>query len=133
MRRAANTGSVNDVDSHVAMTSKKARPKHNSSSKYNAAPKSIPGQLTYYCCGIKGYIKAEFYKRERAECTFCKQKGYLVKACVKKATVTKPGSLDSSLKSDRAISEAREQGLVVISGGTDHIKSNKNGSKVFEN
>ena len=48
---------VDDVDSHVAMTSKKAKPKHKSSSKYNAPPKSNSGQLTCYCFGMKGHIK----------------------------------------------------------------------------
>ena len=60
--------SVDDVDSHVAMTSKKARPTHKPS-KYNAAPESSSRQLTCYCCGMKGHMKAECYKRE-AECTF---------------------------------------------------------------
>ena len=117
---------VDDVDSHVAMTSKKAKPKHKSSSKYNAPPKSSSGQLTCYCCGMKGHMKSECYKREKAECTFCKQKGHLVQACMKKAPGTKPGSLASSLKSDRASSEATEQDLVVDSGSTDHIVVNKN-------
>ena len=117
---------VDEVDSHVAMTSKKAKPKHKSSSKYNAPPKSSSGQLTCYCCGMKGHMKSECYKREKAECTFCKQKGHLVQPCMKKAPSTKPGSLASSLKSDRASSEATEQDLVVDSGSTDHIVVNKN-------
>ena len=37
---------VDDVDSHVAMTSKKAKSKHKSSSKNNAPPNSSSGQLT---------------------------------------------------------------------------------------
>ena len=45
---------------------------------------------------------------------------------MKKATGTKSGSLASSLKSDRASSEATEQGLVVDSGSTDHIVVSKN-------
>ena len=52
------------VDSYVAMTSKKANPKHESSSKYNAPPKSSSGQLTCYRCGINGQMKSECYKRE---------------------------------------------------------------------
>ena len=36
---------VDDVDSHVARTSKKIKSKHKSSSKYNAPPKSSSGQL----------------------------------------------------------------------------------------
>ena len=117
---------VDVVDSHVAMTSKKAKPKHKSSSKYNASPKSSSGKLTCYCCGMKGHMKSECYKREKAECTFCQRKGHLVQVCMKKAPGTKPGSLSSSLKSDRASSEATEQDLVVDSGSRDHIVVNKN-------
>ena len=54
-------------------------------------------------------MKSECYKRGKAQRTFCKQKGYLVQACMKKVPGTKPGSLASSLKSDRASSEATEQ------------------------
>ena len=43
----------------------------------------------------------------------------------KKVPSTKPGSLASSPKSDRASSEATEQDLVVDSGSTDHIVVNK--------
>ena len=117
---------VDDVVSHVAMTSKKAKPEHKSSSKYKAPPKSSSGQLTCYCCGMKGHMRSECYKRKKAECTFCKQKGHLVQACMKKAPSTKPVSLASSLKSDRASSGAKEQDLVVDSGSTDHIVVNKN-------
>ena len=117
---------VDDVDSHVAMTSKKAKSKHKSSSKYNAPPKSSSGQLTCYCCGMKGHTKSECCKREKTECTFCKQKGHIVQGCMKKAPGTEPGSLTWSLKSARASSEATEQDLVVDSGSTDHIVVNKN-------
>ena len=55
---------VDNVDSHVTMTSKKAKLKYKSSSKYNAPPKSISGQLTSHCCGMKGHMKSECYKRE---------------------------------------------------------------------
>ena len=75
---------------------------------------------------MKGHMKSECYKREKAECTFCQQKGHLVQACMKKAPGTKAGSLASSLKSDRASSEATEQDLVVGSGSTDHIVVNEN-------
>ena len=78
---------VDDVYSHPAMTSKKAKPKHKSSSKYSAPPKSISRQLTCYCCGMKGDMKSECYKREKAESPFCKQKGHLVQACIKKFQV----------------------------------------------
>ena len=78
---------VNDVNSHVAMTSRKAKPKDKSSSKYDAPPKSSSGHLTCYCCGMKGHMKSECYKREKAECTLCKQKGQLVQACMKKLQV----------------------------------------------
>ena len=71
-------------------------------------------------------MKSECHKKERALCIFCKQKGHLVQACMKKATCTQPGSLASSLKSDRATSEATEQDLVVDSESTDHIVMNKN-------
>ena len=74
---------------------------------------------------MKGHMKSECNKREKNECTFCRQKGHLVQACMKKAPSTKPGSLASSLKSDRASSEATEQDLVVDSGSTDHIVVNK--------
>ena len=45
---------------------------------------------------------------------------------MKKAPGAKPGCLVSSLKSDRASSEAAEQGLVVNSRSTDHMVVNKN-------
>ena len=80
---------VGDVDSHVAMTSKKTKSKHKSSGKYNAPPKSSSEQLTCYCCGMKGHMKSECYKREKAECTFCKQKGHPVQSCIKKVPGTK--------------------------------------------
>ena len=124
---------VDDVDSHVAMTSQKTKSKHKSSSKYNAPPKSSSGQLTCYCCGMKGHMKSECYKREKAECTSCKQRGHQVQACMKKVPGTEPGSLASSLKSDRASSEATEQDLVVDSGSTDHIVVNKNWFKSIKN
>ena len=41
--------SVDDVDSHVAMTCMKARPKHKSSSQNNWAPETSWGQLTRHC------------------------------------------------------------------------------------
>ena len=100
---------VDNVDSHVPMTSKKAKSKYKSSSKYNAPPKSSSGQLTCYCCGMKSHKKPECYKREKAVCTFCKQKSHPVHACMKKAPSTKPGSCALSLKSDRTSSEATEQ------------------------
>ena len=74
------------VESHVAMTSKKTKSKHKSSSKYYAPPKSNSGQLTCYCCGMKSHMKFECYKRENTDCTFCKQKGHLVQACLKKSS-----------------------------------------------
>ena len=52
---------VDDVDSHMAMMSKKARPKQNSSSKYNAPPKSSSRQLICFCCGIKRRMKSECF------------------------------------------------------------------------
>ena len=117
---------VDEVDLHVAMMSKKTKQKHKSSSKHNAPPKSSSGHLTCYCCGMKAHMKSECYKREKAECTFCKQKGHLVQACMKKAPGTKRGSLAWSLKSDRASSETTEQDLVVDWRSTDHIVVNKN-------
>ena len=79
---------------------------------------------------MKGHMKSDCSKREKAECTFCKQNGHLVRACMKKAPGTKPGSLASSLKSDRASSEATDQDLVVDSGSTKHIVVNKNWFKM---
>ena len=52
---------LGDVDSHVAIPFKKAKPKHKSSSEYNGPPKSSSGQLTCYCCGMKGHMKSECY------------------------------------------------------------------------
>ena len=121
---------VDDVDSHVAITSKKAKLKHKSASKFNTPSKPNRGQLTCYCCGIKGHVKSECYKKERDECTFCAQKSDLVHACMRKAASTKPRSLASSLKSDRASGEATEQVLVVVSESTDRIIVNKNWFKV---
>ena len=75
---------------------------------------------------MKGHMKSHCSKREKAECTFCKQNGHLVRACMKKTPGTKLGSLASSLKSDRASSGATDQDLVVDSGSTEHIVVNKN-------
>ena len=75
---------------------------------------------------MKGHMKAECYKREKAECTFCKQKGHLEKACNKKELKGgEHGSLASSLKSGES-SEATAKDLVVDSGSTDHVIVNKN-------
>ena len=116
---------VDDLVSHVARTSKKAKSKHKSSCKYNSAPRSSSGHLTRYCCGMKDHMKSGCYKRRKVECTFCKQKSHLVQACFKKTPGTKPGCLTSSLKLDRTSSEATERDLVVDSGSTDHIVVNK--------
>ena len=51
---------VEDVDPYVAMTSRKAKPKHKSSSKNNAPPNSSSGQLT---CYMKSHMKSECYKK----------------------------------------------------------------------
>ena len=59
--------SVDDVDSHVVMTTKNSRPKHISSGMYNAAPKSSSGQLKCFCCRVEGHIKTECYKKDEAE------------------------------------------------------------------
>ena len=64
--------------------------------------------------------------KEKDDCSFCKQKGHLVQACMKEALGTKPGSLASSVKSDRVSSEATEQDSVVDSGNTDNIVVDKN-------
>ena len=61
MRTAIPRESVDDFDSPMAMTSKKTRPKHMSSSKYNAVPKSSSGQLTCYCCGMESHTRTECY------------------------------------------------------------------------
>ena len=111
----------------------KWRPRKPSRSTNQWPPKSSSGQLTCYCCGMEGHMKSECYKREKAECTSCEQKGHLVQACMKKAPGTKRGSLASSLKSDRASSEATEQDLVVYSGSTDHTVVNKNWFKNIKN
>ena len=76
-------GYLDDVDSHVAITSEKTTPKQKPSSNYEAAPKSSSGQLGCQCCGLKGFIKAECYERERVECTFRQKKGHLAQAWVK--------------------------------------------------
>ena len=121
---------VDDVDSHVAITSKKAKLKHKSSSKYNTPSNPNRGQLTCYCCGMKSHMKPECYKEERAQCTFCQQKSHLVQTCMRKAAGTEPISLASSVKSDRASGETKEQVLVVNSGSTDRVIVNKKRFKV---
>ena len=117
---------MDEVHSHVAMTSKTVRPNQKSESKSNAAPKLSSGQLTGPCCGIKDHIETEIYEKESVECTCCELKGYLLQACLKETRDTKPGSLASSLKPDIATSEAPEYDLVVDSGTTDHSVLNKN-------
>ena len=47
--------SVDDVESHVAITSKKVRRQHRSSNKHIGARKSSSGQQTCFCCGMKGH------------------------------------------------------------------------------
>ena len=78
---------------------------------------------------MKSHMKSECYRREKGECLFCKQKGHLLQACMRKAPGTKPGNSASSLKSDRTSSETTEQDLVVDSGSTEHIVVNKTSFK----
>ena len=61
MKTATPREGVDDFDSPMAMTSKKTRPKHMPSSKYNAVPNSSSGQLTCYCCGMENHTKTECY------------------------------------------------------------------------
>ena len=75
---------------------------------------------------MKGHMKAECYKREKTEYTFCKQKGHFEKACnTKELRGGKHASLTTSLKS-RESSKATAKDLSVDSGSTDHIIVNKN-------
>ena len=116
---------MDDDDSHVAMTSKRAYPKNKS--KVSAPAKSSTGQLTCFCCGNKGHRKADCYHKDRAECTHCKMKGHLERAYMKKNTENKGGthrSFASSLNSGNS-SEATTKDLVVDSGSTDHVIVNK--------
>ena len=105
---------VNDVDCGFTCGDdvQETKPKHKSSSRFNAPPKSSSGKLTCYWCDVKAHMKSECYQRKKSECTFCKQHGHLVQPCMKKATGTKPRSSTSSLKSGRASSEATEKDLV---------------------
>ena len=121
--------SVHDGDAHVVMTSRNIRLKHMSSSKYNAVPESSSGQLTCSCFGIKGHTRTECNEKDNADCSYFKQKGHLVQACMNKTRGPKSGSLASNLKSDRATSEATQQDLVVDPGRMDHRAVNK---KCFE-
>ena len=71
-------------------------------------------------------MKAEYHKREKAECTFCKRKGHLKNTYNKKEPKGgKHGSVASNLKSGES-SEATAEDLVVDSGSTDHVIVNKN-------
>ena len=90
--------SVDDVDSHVAMTSKKAKPKHKSI-KYNAS-RSSSGQLTRYCCGMKGHMKKECLRAKKLNVLFVSKKAISIKqkACNKNELKGgKHGSLASRL------------------------------------
>ena len=111
---------VHDVNSHVTMTSRNTKPQHESFTNFETPSRSSTGQLTCYFFGMKGLKKAECPKREKDECIFCQLKGQLVQAGLKKTTGSKPGTLSSSVKSDRASSEATRPDLVVDSGSTDH-------------
>ena len=64
---------VGGADSHVAIASRKTRPKHISSSMYNASPMSSSGQVKLFCCGMKGHIKTECYEKDKVGCSYCKQ------------------------------------------------------------
>ena len=81
---------------------------------------------------MKSHMKAECYKREKGECTFCKQKGHLEKACNKKELKGgMHGSLASSINSGDS-SEATAKYLVVDSGSTVHVIVKKTGSKILK-
>ena len=68
---------------------------------------------------MKAHIKNEWYKK--AEYTYCKLKGQLVQAYLKKAQDTKPGSVTSCQKSERGTSAAREQDLIVDAASRQHM------------
>ena len=75
---------------------------------------------------MRGHTKEQCYKRDQAQCTFCKKKGHLVQACKIKARESQAESLASSLKTANDFSEATDLDLVIDSGSTDHVIVQKN-------
>ena len=76
---------------------------------------------TGLCCGQRGHIRDQCYKRDQAECIYCKVKGLWAQACKKKAEESQAESLASSLRSANKNSEATDQDLVKDSSSTDHV------------
>ena len=97
--------------------------------KNNTPSKLSNTSSTCDCCGMRGHTKEQCYKRDQAQCTFCKRKGHLVQALKIKAREYQAKSLASSLKSTNDFSEATDLDLVIDSGSTDHVIVQKFGLK----
>ena len=105
----------------LAMTSKRTKAKHYSSSNYNNIPESSKSSNTSDCCGISGNTNNDCYHRDQAECTFCKRKGHIVQVRQRKGRDLQAESLASRLKSADELREATNQNLFKDAGGTDQV------------
>ena len=110
-----------DDNSYVSMISRHGKPKHKSSSKNNRPSKLSNTSITCDCCGMRGHTKKQCSKRDQAQCTFCKRKGHIVRACKNKARESQVESLALSLKSANDFKEATDLDLVIDSGSTDLV------------
>ena len=117
---------VDDDNSHVSIICKHGKPKHKSSSKNNRPSKLSNTSITCNCCDMRGHSKEQCFKRDQAQCTFCKKKSHLVQACKIKARESQAESLASRLKTANDFSEATDLDLVIDSGSTDHVIVHKN-------
>ena len=103
------------------MVSRRDKPKHKSSSKYNNPSKLSNASNICNCRSMRGHTEDGCYKSEQVPCSLCKKEGHLLQSCKKEATESKAASSAFSLKSANDFSEATDHDLVKESGSTEIV------------
>lgn len=119
----------NSEETHVAMSSKTFKKRQNYTSSSKIQGNRVKAKGPCYCCGIPGHFVSDCRKRIGAECSICKQKGHLDKACEIRRQNSKPTpstSLATSFKSENEVfSGASKNDFILDSGSTDHVIVNR--------